>query len=144
VPQRLLSTTSLLQTYSDETISLTNIVMKLSGSKDGKIGSIEAHVDPLNNLPTTLMFNLDETNQAVKDFANMTTTVSEANNNLSDAEKELLKWHQRLGHIDFRKIKFLFRTGILSYGDVSRRLHTAASKIVNSVNEVYQLQLRQK
>jgi GAG-pre-integrase domain len=105
--------------------------MKLSGSKDGKIGSIEAHVDPIDNLPTTLMYVLDKTNQAVKDFANKTTTVSEANHNLSDPEKELLKWNQRLGHIDFCKVKFLFCTGILAYSDVSRQLHTAASKILN-------------
>jgi hypothetical protein len=97
VPQRLLSSTSLLQTYSDEFYQ-----------KDGKIGSIEAHVDPINNLPTTLMYVCDETNQAVKDFANMTTTVSEANHNLSDPEKELLKWHQRLGHISFSKSGFYF------------------------------------
>jgi hypothetical protein len=42
------------------------------------------------------------------------TEVHEANHNLSEPEKELLRWHYRLGHISFRKIQFLFRSGILS------------------------------
>jgi hypothetical protein len=106
-------------------------IMKLSGSADGNIGAIKAKVDPQNNLPTSIMHNLAEANQVAKHLANLATTVSDANRNLSDPEKELLKWHQRLAHIDYRKIKFLFRTGILSRGEANRRLHTAASKIVD-------------
>ena len=33
--------------------------------------------------------------------------VHETNHNLSEAEKELLRWHYRLGHIGFKKIQFL-------------------------------------
>jgi GAG-pre-integrase domain len=64
--------------------------------------------------------------------ASLATTVSDANRNLSDPEKELLKWHQCLAHIDFWKIKFLFCTGILSRGETNQRLHTAASKITTA------------
>jgi hypothetical protein len=129
VRQQLLSTTLLLQEHPQESITLTHSIMKLSGSADGNVGAIEAKVDPQNNLPTLIMHNLTEANEVAKNLANLATTVLDANRNLSDPEKELLKWHQLLAHIDYRKIKILFCTGILSCGEASRRLHTAASKI---------------
>ena len=51
--------------------------------------------------------------------------------NLTDPEKELLRWHQRLGHISFKRVQSLFRSGVLSHTDATRRLHTAACKIQN-------------
>jgi hypothetical protein len=87
VRQRLLSTTSLLQAYPSESITLTQSIMKLSGSQDGNVGAIEAKVDPRNNLPTSIMHNLAEANQVAKNLANLATTVSDANRNLSDPEK---------------------------------------------------------
>jgi GAG-pre-integrase domain len=102
IPQRLLSTSSLL---------------------------IEAYVDPKNNLPTTIFYDSEKTKEVAQSLANLVTTVSAANRNLSSAEKELLKWHQRLAHIDFRKVSFLFHTGVLSNGVANRQLHTAASEI---------------
>ena len=35
----------------------------------------------------------------------------EANQNLSVAQKELLKWHCKLGHLDFKQIQNLMRSG---------------------------------
>lgn len=49
--------------------------------------------------------------------------------NLLNAEKELLHWHARLGHINFEKVKFLMRSGILSNREAARCLQTAASKL---------------
>ena len=49
--------------------------------------------------------------------------------NLTDPEKELLRWHQRLGHISFKRVQALFRSGVLSHSEATRRLHTAACKI---------------
>jgi hypothetical protein len=49
--------------------------------------------------------------------------------NLSEAHKELLRWHFRLGHLGFAKIQFLMRSGVLATSQAMRRLHTAASKI---------------
>jgi GAG-pre-integrase domain len=59
----------------------------------------------------------------------LVSVVAESNQNLSEPEKELLKWHQRLAHIDCNKVKFLFRTGILARSESSRSLQTAASKL---------------
>jgi hypothetical protein len=53
----------------------------------------------------------------------------DANANLSEPEKELLRWHARLGHLGFRKIQFLMRTGILSRSESTRRLQVAACKL---------------
>ena len=62
----------------------------------------------------------------------LVAVVAEANKNLTEPEKELLKWHQRLAHIDCNKVKFLFRTGVLAQGEASRSLQTAAVKIKNN------------
>jgi hypothetical protein len=51
------------------------------------------------------------------------------NNNLSEAHKELLRWHFRLGHLGFAKIQFLMRSGVLATTQTMRRLHTSASRI---------------
>ena len=51
--------------------------------------------------------------------------------NLTEPEKKLLRWHQRLGHISFKRVQALFRSGVLSHTEATRRLHTAASKIKN-------------
>jgi hypothetical protein len=55
--------------------------------------------------------------------------VSNANTNLSEAQKELLKWHQKLGHMAMSKVKYLLGTGALAQSESAKRLHrSAASK----------------
>ena len=49
--------------------------------------------------------------------------------NLDDAQKELLKWHDRLGHVSFRRVQFLMRMGILAKSEATRRLHAKACKL---------------
>jgi hypothetical protein len=61
VPQarvRLLSTTSLLQSYHGETISMEAHQMTLSGLDDGskRQNSVVAQVNPTNNLPMTTAY----------------------------------------------------------------------------------------
>ncbi|CAJ1940544.1 unnamed protein product [Cylindrotheca closterium] len=57
------------------------------------------------------------------------TSTLESNHNLSPAEKELLRWHHRLGHLNFSQIQFLLRTGVLAHSESARRLQAAASRI---------------
>jgi hypothetical protein len=127
---RLLSTTSLLQTYAGETIEVDAGQMQLSGlPSDPNRGAVIATVNPRNNLPMTTSYPYDvvrEIPQALSAAINMT---NEANTNLSAPEKELLRWHARLGHLDCRKIQFLMRTGVLSRSESTRRLHVAAAKL---------------
>jgi hypothetical protein len=56
-------------------------------------------------------------------------TVSAVNNNfqLTEAEKELSRWHFRLGHLSFRRIQFLMRSGALAASESARSLHTACA-----------------
>jgi GAG-pre-integrase domain len=129
VPQRLLSTTSLLEQYPDEHIDICNGKLLFTGSEDSTRGSIVAYIDPTNNLPTSDMYDHTFSHKFVDEFDALTTVVSNENYNLTEPEKELLRWHQRLAHIDFNKIKFLFRSGVLAKGEANRALQTAASKL---------------
>ena len=53
-----------------------------------------------------------------------------ANNiNLTEPEKEILRWHQRLGHISVRKVQWMMRAGILGRTEADRRLHATAAKL---------------
>ena len=54
--------------------------------------------------------------------------VSIHNLNLSEAEKELLRWHQRLGHLAFKKVQYLMRTGVLATSELTKHLHHIACK----------------
>ena len=53
------------------------------------------------------------------------------NYNLGESEKELLRWHHRLGHVGIKRIQWLFRQGILSTTERNRHLQTSASKLTH-------------
>ena len=57
------------------------------------------------------------------------SAVREENLNLSEAEKELLKWHYRLGYLSFCRIQSLLRSGVISHSELSRVLHRLACRI---------------
>ena len=59
---------------------------------------------------------------------------SPTNVNLSEPEKELLRWHQRLGHISFRRVQWLMRQGLLSSSTRTRSLHSTAKIIYGKVS----------
>jgi hypothetical protein len=92
---RLLSTTSLLQTYSDETISVEAHRMTMSGSpNDPNWPAITAHVNPDNNFPASQAYRRPAVRPAAECLnSTITTAVNEANFNFSEPEKELLRWH---------------------------------------------------
>ena len=131
-PVRLLSTAQLLQTYSGETISLDDQSATLSGiAGDPLRAPVKAFVNPSNNIPDCAAFQLDELEQAALALNTMVTSVDPRNINLTEPQKELLRWHQRLGHLDFKKIQFLMRSGALSWSASKRSLHTQAAKITH-------------
>ena len=139
---RLLSITALLRCYPNETISMSANELVLSGSKEGnqKTNAIRVLVDPTNNLPTALAYNLGLSDLSAGYNASVPTTfdsgattnitsVSLNNGNLTEPEKELLRWHYRLGHLGFRKIQLLMRSGVLANSESKRRLHSACCRI---------------
>ena len=76
------------------------------------------HVSGIIGIPTNAHYNT-------------VTTVGETNDNLIISKKELLRCHQRLGHLDFNNAKHLFRTRVLSHTEGSQSLHTASRKTKN-------------
>jgi transposase InsO family protein len=133
VPQarvRLLSTTSLLQSYPGETINMEAHQMTLSGTTGSeRRNSVIARVNPSNNLPMTTSYLYSDVGSAPEALNAIITTVSDENMNLSEAQKELVRWHNRLGHISYKRIQSLMRSGTLAHSEATRHLHTAACKL---------------
>ena len=130
---RLISTTSLLDTYNDESIQLTGNQLVLSGVPDkSDRAQINVPINHANNLPTSLGYRYDTLQNGTKELLNVISTTHDLNNNLTAAEKEVLRWHCRLGHVSFRRIQQLMRSGVLSHTDATRRLHTAGCKLVHA------------
>eukprot|EP00978_Attheya_sp_CCMP212_P005272 scaffold11685_cov41-Attheya_sp.AAC.1 len=153
-PMRLLSTTSLLQHYPGEhNIIVTADQLKLTSDApyDQLRFPVTVQVNPQTNLPTSIMLRDGDHPRITPPLcltypAVVTTTPTAAtqptptdtqptavhsdNFNLSNPQKELLRWHTRLGHVGFKRIQYLLRTGVLGTSDAMRRLQTAASKLI--------------
>ena len=128
--QRLLSTSVFHQTYNDETITSAGQGLVVSGSpNDPSCPPLCVFNNPTTRLPTSTAYLACNIETPGNQLVNAVSTVSADNSNLSEGQKELLRWHQRLGHLSFLKIQHLMRTGVLSHTAASRSLHTAASKI---------------
>ena len=141
---RLLSTSTLLQNLPSETITMQSDSITLSGCPgDHSRGSVTVPYHPGCNLPISMAHCVasieDSTVKAAKDLQKssdllsstiLNATVIHANNlNLSEPEKELLRWHFKLGHLSFAKVKSLMRSGVLSHSEATRRLHAQACKL---------------
>ena len=50
---------------------------------------------------------------------------------LSEAQKELVRWHDKLGHISYKRIQGLMRSEVLAHSQATRHLHTAACKLTD-------------
>ena len=102
----------------------------MSGIKgDSNRPSIVALVNPDNNLPTSQAYRQPAVLPAAECLNTTITAVNEANFNISEPEKELLRWHYRLGHMSFQKIQFLMRSGVLTKSNNKRKLHQAACSL---------------
>jgi hypothetical protein len=105
--------------------------MTLSGQEgtQGR-GSVIARVNPNNNLPTTTSYRYSDVHEAPEALnARITTVTSHENVNLSEAQKELVRWHNRFGHVGYKRVQGRMRSGTLAHSDATRRLHTAACKL---------------
>ena len=102
----LLSINALLQAHPNETVSMTPTKLVLSGTPLGN-GSTPVHVsiDPATNLPTCIIRSTHN-GEPPKAMNILLTAVHDENKNLSTSEKELLRWHQRLGHLSFHRYNF--------------------------------------
>ena len=127
---RLMSTNVLLNTYEGEHVTVTSSSLELSGmDNDDTRGAIMVHNNPITRLPTATGYRYESTTLPAEQLCHVINTVHDGNGNLNEAQKELIRWHQKLGHIAFAKVQHLLRTGVLSNTERSRRLQTAACKI---------------
>jgi hypothetical protein len=94
VPQarvRLLSTTSLLQSYPSETINIEAHQLTFSGTVGiERQNSVVARVNPTNNLPMTTAYLYSDINLVPEALNAIISTVSAENINFSEAQKELV------------------------------------------------------
>ena len=121
--QRLLSTTAFSKTHPDSSISVTAEAWTITQNRQ----TIDIHINPRNNLPTSTCFQKSGINSIAAHLGE--SVVSMANQNLSEPQKELLCWHCRLGHVGLQTIQFMMRSGALVSSKSMRRLHTQASKV---------------
>ena len=126
---RLISTSAVLSTYSGETFTIDKDGGKLSGIPNCPTRRpIFAQINKRSNLIVSIGHRYGSQPQREVHVASI-PSMKEQNHNLSVAEKELLRWHERLGHISFRKVQHLMRLGVLSSSVSAKRLHTAAAKL---------------
>jgi hypothetical protein len=106
VPVHLLSMASLLQLYTDEMLHQTPNTLTLSGvdTAHPHRRPIQVSINPGSNLPVAQGFVLDKIPKGVAALNMTVQAVDEANCNLTESDKELLRWHQRLGHMAYARI----------------------------------------
>ena len=105
--------------------------MRLSFTSDGQQNAVEATINLNNNLPTSTGYSYGKDMVAANTLIKTVSTMAATNTNPGPAKKELLRWHNRLGHIGMWKVQFLMRTGVLATSEATRRLHTSDSKQTN-------------
>ena len=126
---RLISTQGVLNKYGDEMITIQDGVLCLSGSEhDDNRNAVRAPINPRNSLPTSVGLHREALSIGVCQLSKAIDITNAKNKNLTEAEKELLRWHCRLGHVGIKKVQNLMRTGVLSHSETTRRLHSSASK----------------
>ena len=135
---RILSTQTFLRYYPKETISMNNRNLPLSGDEYNQ--PITVPYCPASHLPVApivmtarVRTDKDDTpslhhKQHQRPHPSLTV---DSNINLSEPEREILKWHQRLGHISVKRIQWMMRQGLLSSSERTRRLHQAAAKLTH-------------
>jgi Reverse transcriptase (RNA-dependent DNA polymerase)/GAG-pre-integrase domain len=83
-------------------------------------------LDPRTNLPTSRAYRSEG---VMKQISHLNLCVTDsANQNITASQKELLRWHFRLGHIRFASVQLLLKTGALAISDGMKALHQAASR----------------
>lgn len=128
IPKRLLSTQQFAKAYN-ESATVDGTKLSTAGiPNDPTRNPIDAYHSLRNNLPTSRLYSPDDFKDGLMSLNATITSTSEANMNLNEAEKELLRWHYKLGHINLRRIQHLMRSGTLSHTESSRRLHTRCVK----------------
>ena len=131
---RLFCPNVVTEQFPDESITLEENGLKLSGSKnDPSRGTVFARISKANNLPTSVAFTPQGIQEAAHALNATISVVHDSNMNLTQYQKFFLQWHWRLGHQGFAKLTYLFRSGVLSNSESSRRMIKSVLSSVTSV-----------
>lgn len=65
-----------------------------------------------------------------KKLPGLPSLTAEANVNLTEPQKELLRWHYKLGHVSMKRIQWLFRAGALATTEKSKRVQANAMVLI--------------
>ena len=111
---KLLSINRVGGVYHEETMPFHPQGVSMTGVPgDPNRRRINITRNPSKILPSSYTYENGGTYQVSHNLANSVSTIHHSNLNLSPAQKELLQWHHRLGHMGFKKIQFLMNTGVL-------------------------------
>ena len=131
--QRLLSTSVFCKTYPASSIAINSDSWTIRANpEDPTQEGIDIFINPLNNLPTTTCFRRDSVHRVAANFSETISATHTENFNLSEPQKELLRWHNKLGHVGMKTVQFILRTGALATSESMRRLHTRAANLSHS------------
>ena len=124
----LLSTSTVISSYPGETFIINDEGGRLSGITNNPCrGAIFAPKNLSSNLLVSIGHKYFSSSPSIN-IASISSTIHD-NHNLSGAEKELLRWHERLAHLAFSKVKFLLRSGALATTEAARRLQRSAANV---------------
>ncbi len=131
---RIASTQEVLKANPNEVFTITDTGMILSGGDTTPPLTIPYSVS--SNLPTASTHPKPQVNKGsskdpVPKFDKHPSLTISSNINLSEPEKELLRWHQRLGHLSMKRVQWLMRQGILGTTSYSKQLQSSASKLTH-------------
>ena len=76
-------------------------------------GTLTVPYDKASNLPVSYAFQADQADHCLAEL-NLCVT-EESNQNLSYSQKELMQWHFRLGHLNFRAVQAILKSGALGH-----------------------------
>ena len=91
--------------------------------------AIDVLINRNNNLPMSTCHHGQSLDNLAVNFAAETTTTHACNYNISKPQKELLRWHYRLGHVGIQTVKWILRTGAFATTNAMKRLHKQAANV---------------
>ena len=138
---RIASVSVILKKYPTETVTVKDGMLELSGCTTARRPGIRVPFCTKSNLPlanaakgmTGAVVHAGRTTKAgpalPKQKSGARSLTEATNANLSQEEKELMRWHYRLGHIGMRRVQGLFRAGWLATSERQRNLQRSAAKL---------------
>jgi len=118
------------QTYPKNKVSVNGHVWQIEANPDDPTETaIDVHNNPTTNLPTSTGLHPESLAYTAKAFQNTVSTTHAQNLNLSEPQKELLRWHYKLGHIGLQAVQFLMRQGALASTEAMCRLHSRVAQL---------------